>query len=182
MEKDREIENIKRRMLRMERLIVRQDEEIRELEEKLEGRERLEDYSDSDAGKEDPNSEEKSTENAESENLEEVRKRQQQKAYKELERKELDNREGKRKLVIRKGIAWRNRYVETWIKEKTNMNYDDWTLEPLNKKDNHHEESVKGVSKDEFMRPKHALPTGRSDIKAVIKTDYYVVKPSMQKS
>ncbi|KAJ8666876.1 hypothetical protein QAD02_008538 [Eretmocerus hayati] len=118
----------------MERLIVRQDEEIRELEGKLEGRERLEQYSDSDAEKEDSNREEKRTEKAEPENQEEVRKRQQQKACKELERKEMDNRDGKRKLVIRKGIAWRNRYVETWIKEKTNMDYDNWTLEPLNKK------------------------------------------------
>ncbi|KAJ8672023.1 hypothetical protein QAD02_003282 [Eretmocerus hayati] len=81
-----------------------------------------------------PTVKKKSIEKAELENLEEVRKRQQQKAYKQLERKELDNREGKRKLVIRKGIAWRNRYVETWIKEKTNMDYDNWTLEPLNKK------------------------------------------------
>ncbi|KAJ8677956.1 hypothetical protein QAD02_013743 [Eretmocerus hayati] len=105
MKKDREIEKIKRRMLRMERLIVKQDGEIRELKEKLEGKERLEEHIDSDAEKEDPNSEEESTGKTEIENLEVVIKRQQQRTYKKLERRELGNREGKRELVIRKGIA-----------------------------------------------------------------------------
>ncbi|KAJ8685662.1 hypothetical protein QAD02_021455 [Eretmocerus hayati] len=139
MEKEREMEKLKRRVMRLERVIVRQDEEIRELKRKARGQSTMEDYTDSESGREEKSEDERK----------EINNNERKSSENEGEEKEktedMDKKE--RRLVIRKRIAFKGKYVETWMKERTGKDYNQWALEEVEEK---LLETMKGRGEKEF--------------------------------
>ncbi|KAJ8671296.1 hypothetical protein QAD02_002555 [Eretmocerus hayati] len=126
-----ELERLKKGVERLESLCIEHEETIKELKRKQEGKEvRLEDYSDQETLEDGINNNRKNVPDKNGTKEEEIEKSEEEMDTESRERKIR----GKIRLVVRKGIAWNGRYVESWMKEVTGEDFEKWTIEGLCKK------------------------------------------------
>ncbi|KAJ8674136.1 hypothetical protein QAD02_005398 [Eretmocerus hayati] len=114
------MERLKKRVERLESLCLDHEEAIRVLKRKQEGKEvRLEDYSDQEAHEDEMNN---NRESVPDKNETEEREKEKDEEEMGTENRERKIR-GRISLVVREGIAWNGRYVETRIKDVTGEDF-----------------------------------------------------------